>query len=47
MKKLLILLIACFILALLINGTETTVQNLVTALLIAIVVRMVIEVADN
>lgn len=47
MKKLLILLIACFILALIVNGTKTTVENLITAVLIAIVVRVVIEVADD
>ena len=47
MRKLIIMLIAFLVLALMINGAETTLQNLVTALLIAIVVRVVIEIADD
>jgi len=47
LRKLIILLIAFLILALMINGAETTLENLVTALLIAMVVRVVIEIADD
>lgn len=46
MKKLVILLIAFLILALIVNGAKTTIENLITAVLIAIVVRVVIELAD-
>lgn len=46
MKKLVILLIAFLILALIVNGTKTTIENLITAVLIAIVVRVVMDIAD-
>ncbi|AIY90054.1 hypothetical protein [Geoglobus acetivorans] len=47
MRLVLILLIALLVLAFLIKGPETTIENIITALVIALIVRVVIALADD